>query len=176
MAVLVLYLIWFLHQTTTHEYGNSQGEMLYLIWFLHQTTTSSTRLRIWRGCILSGSYIKPQPWGPRPRCRGVVSYLVPTSNHNSHQVTQCTRTVVSYLVPTSNHNRDNPLLVTITVVSYLVPTSNHNMLACEVCRLFVVSYLVPTSNHNWARAESVVFELYLIWFLHQTTTRQLHFR
>ena len=34
----------------------------------------------------------------------VVSYLVPTSNHNAEQGAEIYYTVVSYLVPTSNHN------------------------------------------------------------------------
>ncbi len=78
--------------------------------------------------------------------------------------------VVSYLVPTSNHNYIAKRKDGTPVVSYLVPTSNHNRPALNNEFIRVVSYLVPTSNHNPEEVNTPVFELYLIWFLHQTTT------
>ena len=94
------------------------------------------------------SYIKPQ-LGPKVASREtVVSYLVPTSNHNCPRVLSARLYVVSYLVPTSNHNNGVEYQISIDVVSYLVPTSNHNSLQCQNKITNVVSYLVPTSNHN----------------------------
>ena len=36
---LVLYIFWFLHQTTTVVTFAAVPAMLYIFWFLHQTTT-----------------------------------------------------------------------------------------------------------------------------------------
>ena len=57
---VVLYLIEFLHQTTTIEVGSCIITMLYLIEFLHQTTTGERAACDGRGCILLNFYIKPQ--------------------------------------------------------------------------------------------------------------------
>ena len=57
------------------------------------------------------------------------------------------------------------------VVYHLVPTSNHNLyVVCHTPNL-VVYHLVPTSNHNlvvWIRLRD---RLFIILFLHQTTTQ-----
>ena len=58
------------------------AELLYIFWFLHQTTTRTWLQRLLTRCISFDSYIKPQPnsflW-----CIGCVVYLlIPTSNHN----------------------------------------------------------------------------------------------
>ncbi len=59
----------------------------------------------------------------------------------------------------------------VFVVYHLVPTSNHNW--CYVSLFFsvVVYHLVPTSNHNLFRLLSNAIKLFIILFLHQTTTR-----
>ena len=59
---LWLYLIEILHQTTTWQlYANHPSE-LYLIEILHQTTTSHIFYWWLHSCILLKFYIKPQPW------------------------------------------------------------------------------------------------------------------
>ena len=65
------------------------------------------RLAISDCCFLWCSYIKPQQPPYRPRRKIVVSYGVPTSNHNGGGVLDEGRVVVSYGVPTSNHNQSN---------------------------------------------------------------------
>ena len=56
----LLYLIEFLHQTTTSKHVKARNDWLYLIEFLHQTTTALfTAIGAW-GCILLNFYIKPQ--------------------------------------------------------------------------------------------------------------------
>ena len=55
-----LYIILFLHQTTTAMLGRSYWLLLYIILFLHQTTTLRGLLQQARRCISSYSYIKPQ--------------------------------------------------------------------------------------------------------------------
>ena len=56
----VLYLIEFLHQTTTDWFIEDAPQQLYLIEFLHQTTTYWDIVRNFYGCILLNFYIKPQ--------------------------------------------------------------------------------------------------------------------
>ena len=56
-----LYIILFLHQTTTLGFAPYGDSSLYIILFLHQTTTIYSEYRTKVGCISSCSYIKPQP-------------------------------------------------------------------------------------------------------------------
>ena len=61
-------------------------------------------------------------------------------------------------------------IVLWTVVYLLIPTSNHNLHTFSSRRWNVVYLLIPTSNHNTASLIIVDNELYIFWFLHQTTT------
>ena len=56
------------------------------------------------------------------------------------------------------------------VVLYLVSTSNHNLVRVASHNTTVVLYLVSTSNHNLQELNPVIFQLFYILFLHQTTT------
>ena len=56
------------------------------------------------------------------------------------------------------------------VVSYSVSTSNHNVPCRPPSYRPVVSYSVSTSNHNIIANGLINEVLYLILFLHQTTT------
>ena len=63
-----------------------EKNVLYIFWFLHQTTTSFVSGLVLYRCISFDSYIKPQldrfnTFGVR-----VVYLLIPTSNHNRLQV------------------------------------------------------------------------------------------
>ena len=100
-----LYLIPFLHQTTTFPRQARYWGMLYLIPFLHQTTTQISTTIFLNRCILFHFYIKPQ----HPLCyignTVVVSYSISTSNHNIVWILVEVLLVVSYSISTSNHNR-----------------------------------------------------------------------
>ena len=122
------------------------------------------------GCILFCFYIKPQPVFIPNVCSTVVSYFVSTSNHNYGGSQYITLLVVSYFVSTSNHNLTNDINNLKAVVSYFVSTSNHNLCLVLAKSSIVVSYFVSTSNHNLIEQEKLTMELYLILFLHQTTT------
>ena len=78
--------------------------------------------------------------------------------------------VVCYFVPTSNHNMSYSCCSVATVVCYFVPTSNHNQIDKDTARYNVVCYFVPTSNHNIQLDLTLALVLYVILFLHQTTT------
>ena len=51
-----------------------------------------------------------------------------------------------------------------------VPTSNHNSAKVITLNFSVVCYHVPTSNHNLGSSIIGAHALYIIMFLHQTTT------
>ena len=77
----VLYLIEFLHQTTTKARNKPKNVTLYLIEFLHQTTTNTFPVPLSFRCILLNFYIKPQrrtPWHVRNvRCILLNFYIKP---------------------------------------------------------------------------------------------------
>ena len=143
-----LYIFWFLHQTTTPAPLWWSCGLLYIFWFLHQTTTLWQRPLYLGSCISFDSYIKPQHSNDDNLYVGVVYLLIPTSNHNPLAAAACLKRVVYLLIPTSNHNEVSNLIVGSEVV-YL---------------------LIPTSNHNWRQVHHFLHELYIFWFLHQTTT------
>ena len=58
----------------------------------------------------------------------------------------------------------------IPVVYRTIPTSNHNVLLLLLLRIFVVYRTIPTSNHNVAQSQAFMCGLYIVLFLHQTTT------
>ena len=162
LAVLVLkhillYIFWFLHQTTTQALACKNHRRLYIFWFLHQTTTVLSKNKVIFRCISFDSYIKPQPKQRSDMLVCVVYLLIPTSNHNLLSFGFCCLSVVYLLIPTSNHNWVN---------------INHR-------RSTVVYLLIPTSNHNLQLVWAIYRELYIFWFLHQTTTKRspsLHLR
>ena len=121
---------------------------LYIFWFLHQTTTSWWVLSFVLCCISFDSYIKPQlslshGWCMQG-CISFDSYIKPQPVPSHAAVVS----VVYLLIPTSNHNNHNAVNNSSIVVYLLIPTSNHNRLLTYVWFL----------------------QLYIFWFLHQTTT------
>ena len=81
-VIYKLYIVLFLHQTTTILIKTNITSKLYIVLFLHQTTTLSLSKRTRSCCISYYSYIKPQPARNALRCRSVVYRTIPTSNHN----------------------------------------------------------------------------------------------
>ena len=105
----------------------------------------------------------------RGRCR-VVYRPFPTSNHNWSAGLIACRYVVYRPFPTSNHNLHVVLFAGAIVVYRPFPTSNHNILASVTLALTVVYRPFPTSNHNQQRFTTRLVWLYIVRFLHQTTT------
>ena len=123
---LMLYLIEFLHQTTTSSDPYCFAMSLYLIEFLHQTTTAWTEYTTAVCCILLNFYIKPQ--------QSARSFMFP--------------------------------FCCILLNFYIKPQPASQSLATKD----VVSYWISTSNHNHSALVWLLVLLYLIEFLHQTTT------
>ncbi len=76
-----LFIILFLHQTTTEDPQFRTGHRLFIILFLHQTTTQQGLLKIRQSCLSSCSYIKPQQGFPSVlhlfSCLSSCSYIKP---------------------------------------------------------------------------------------------------
>ena len=165
-----LFLISFLHQTTTIDRWHYEKVPLFLISFLHQTTTFTLIIQNCLGCFLSHFYIKPQPntmYGDYGR---VVSYLISTSNHNWSCFSDGSRVVVSYLISTSNHNclLYQYLFIQLFLISFLHQTTTVPSCICPVALLFLISFLHQTTTILQMFVSSQW--LFLISFLHQTTT------
>ena len=144
--------------------------LLFIILFLHQTTTDTYKQIVRHGCLSSCSYIKPQQsQGARASVEGCLSscsYIKPQLHNNKTTGIS----VVYHLVPTSNHNHFGISVPDSDVVYHLVPTSNHNRKTLGEIQQEVVYHLVPTSNHNRSEAGALEHLLFIILFLHQTTT------
>ena len=138
----------FLHQTTTSSLALPSVDLLYLMSFLHQTTTDFGACRAVCCCISCHSYIKPQLRGhllnPAHRCISCHSYIKPQLLH--------------WPCP--------PLTCCISCHSYIKPQPCPMMYKHRK----VVSHVIPTSNHNSLCKHPALVLLYLMSFLHQTTT------
>ena len=143
-----LYIVRFLHQTTTIGRKGISHHRLYIVRFLHQTTTHHWYASINTCCISSVSYIKPQP----SRC--YRRYWI------------CCISYVSYIKP----QRVWKTYSSSTVVYRPFPTSNHNRTEDVSWREGVVYRPFPTSNHNHYPGGNCKVRLYIVRFLHQTTT------
>ena len=62
-----------------------------------------------------------------------------------------------------------------TVVYRTIPTSNHNVMQKRLNWIYVVYRTIPTSNHNPSESKARSFSLYIVLFLHQTTTITIQF-
>ena len=165
----LLYIFWFLHQTTTRGRLITVGDELYIFWFLHQTTTLLQFCSTHSRCISFDSYIKPQLEHHLQQRSVVVYLLIPTSNHNSafNMALYVALYIFWFLHQTTTSPPSLPSLVRcISFDSYIKP-----QLWNKVYLIWTVVYLlIPTSNHNLAVDVVVYSELYIFWFLHQTTT------
>ena len=144
--------------------------MLYIILFLHQTTTSIVGRFPSKGCISSYSYIKPQlPTFAALkllRCISSYSYIKPQQLRSFERVRSCCISSYSYIKPQHCHLH-NAIDI---VVYHPIPTSNHNIENANVVLKNVVYHPIPTSNHNSVKMLPSATALYIILFLHQTTT------
>ena len=80
---LLMYMSYFLLQTTTCWQYVKNSCLMYMSYFLLQTTTVSGGVKPAAGCICLISYFKPQLAPHASLLRRDVYVLFPTSNHNS---------------------------------------------------------------------------------------------
>ena len=123
-------------------------------------------------CISSVSYIKPQQQAIASHSKPVVYRPFPTSNHNCRIVLIfiVVLYIVRFLHQTTTYNCEyHRRHSCISSVSYIKP---------QRCRRFlriihVVYRPFPTSNHNRVDLTISNLLLYIVRFLHQTTTTLL---
>ena len=148
VALPPLYIVRFLHQTTTTLTKIQLNLLLYIVRFLHQTTTQEHSVLYFGRCISSVSYIKPQRWMDDQEvnncCISSVSYIKPQLTKGLSRGI----TVVYRPFPTSNHNLRSIKGDFLLVVYRPFPTSNHNLFAVIMEKRAVVYRPFPTSNHN----------------------------
>ena len=165
---------------------------MYIVRFLHQTTTVSRFFRNLLSCISSVSYIKPQPkWlflFSRFCCISSVSYIKPQPFIIGNSIHTCCISSVSYIKPQLSVKSRPVAMCCISSVSYIkpqlrrifklllqvvyrpFPTSNHNWKNAVISKDMVVYRPFPTSNHNSLMKNYWMLVLYIVRFLHQTTT------
>ena len=99
-------VVYLLIPTSNHNWrwGVVGSALLFISWFLHQTTTHSRECKCPSSCLSLDSYIKPQRCTRWQHPDDVVYLLIPTSNHNLGTVASHEQLVVYLLIPTSNHN------------------------------------------------------------------------
>ncbi len=143
-----LYLILFLHQTTTDNSLTIFLDRLYLILFLHQTTTNTICLNNGCCCILSYFYIKPQPSRRSSVChaRCILSYfyIKPQPCRSRDMYVRGCILSYFYIKPQLGITAVEPSKGCILSYFYIKPQHNRPY----VHRFKVVSYLISTSNHN----------------------------
>ena len=143
--------------------------VLYIFWFLHQTTTLRRSTRRTVCCISFDSYIKPQLLLTIGRFQRVVYLLIPTSNHNCFDFADSsTRLYIFWFLhqTTTNRAKWRRSISCISFDSYIKP----QLCFYALSALSVVYLLIPTSNHNCQEDIQTLIKLYIFWFLHQTTT------
>ena len=145
---LWLFIILFLHQTTTFPCFFPLRFKLFIILFLHQTTTVKNGLNEMGRCLSSCSYIKPQ-----------LSFRFPLSK------TSCLSSC-SYIKPQHSVHGPRTRRSCLSSCSYIKPQRWTSLNTDAV----VVYHLVPTSNHNYEENHFGITWLFIILFLHQTTT------
>ena len=127
-----LFIILFLHQTTTELLLLRDTFQLFIILFLHQTTTSFFIIKPLLSCLSSCSYIKPQPVAEEGIFFSVVYHLVPTSNHNKAL--------------------DGLILNRLFIILFLHQTTTYRALVNTVKKLFIILFLHQTTTDNRVRA------------------------
>ena len=185
------YIFWFLHQTTTRVESENEGHGCISFDSYIKPQPSVRGLVTCESCISFDSYIKPQLLIWTHFHNLVVYLLIPTSNHNWRMRIMSAlvlyifwflhQTTTGYIrgsgagscISFDSYIKPQPI-VAITdekkVVYLLIPTSNHNLAATCPWLATVVYLLIPTSNHNRKQRNVISGELYIFWFLHQTTT------
>ena len=143
-----LYIFWFLHQTTTVKPIGEELQQLYIFWFLHQTTT-------WMMLFTFASWL-------------YIFWFLHQTTTTSCKECSCWSCISfdSYIKPQLRSILPFLPGSCISFDSYIKPQLN----LCTSAHPHVVYLLIPTSNHNCFIVWMFSLRLYIFWFLHQTTT------
>ena len=146
----VTFVVYLLIPTSNHNAMLSANAswLLYIFWFLHQTTTQPVNTYYFTCCISFDSYIKPQLASEYGPVTFVVYLLIPTSNHNA--MLSANASWLLYIFWFLHQTTTQPVntyyfTCCISFDSYIKP-----QLCSEYGPVtFVVYLLIPTSNHNY---------------------------
>ena len=122
----LLYIVLFLHQTTTDDVSKLNASSLYIVLFLHQTTTSSFSCSFYTELyivlFLHQTTTVPPPQETYKRLY-IVLFLHQTTTryHHLRKAYRCI-SYYSYIKPQPSLLR----LPLVLVVYRTIPTSNHN--------------------------------------------------
>ena len=166
--------------------------MLFLISYLHQTTTDGVIFYRYTGCFLSRIYIKPQPHdddlSTNNCCFLSRIYIKPQPIFLTFGTYFCCFLSRIYIKPQLRRRivimYRSCFLSRIYIKPQLASIRILELLGCFLSRIYikpqpvgdryelvrVVSYLVSTSNHNGIEVLKLEYLLFLISYLHQTTT------
>ena len=166
-----LFIILFLHQTTTIEARKQQILQLFIILFLHQTTTAALVTTIRLCCLSSCSYIKPQHQAISAASQAVVYHLVPTSNHNlvSWWHRPIWLFIILFLHQTTTAREQNRWNLELFIILFLHQTTTYPIATYSQSLLFIILFLHQTTTRDTEYRDTE--ELFIILFLHQTTTK-----
>ena len=188
----MLYIVLFLHQTTTAiESGFCKTGCISYYSYIKPQLRDGYRIHQ-QGCISYYSYIKPQHWKNQSfgssGCISYYSYIKPQQILISKRITLSCISYYSYIKPQQeietltdgtscisyySYIKPQPAIgagAGLLVVYRTIPTSNHNVLLNWYTKHFVVYRTIPTSNHNVLLLVAGGVVLYIVLFLHQTTT------
>ena len=140
--------------TSNHNYDvyAMANELLYIFWFLHQTTTISFDILSPAGCISFDSYIKPQLIILNLKVMSVVYLLIPTSNHNVYcsWLCWCRLYIFWFLHQTTTcFGLDSYTCCCISFDSYIKPQLLHSAFAWWSCCISFDSYIKPQHIVVW---------------------------
>ena len=144
--------------------------MLFIILFLHQTTTLKQGHTFSHCCLSSCSYIKPQlVFSRKERAQGCLSscsYIKPQLKKHFTFLSNCCLSSCSYIKPQLVNLQRLCRVCCLSSCSYIKP----QLFVGHYYAVAVVYHLVPTSNHNLRNRTHFFRGLFIILFLHQTTT------
>ena len=169
------WVVYLLIPTSNHNHVSMciDFSVLYIFWFLHQTTTLQASLTWTCCCISFDSYIKPQltflPVYQKSSCISFDSYIKP----QLLVIRPLLVAVVYLLIPTSNHNRKLALknILLLYIFWFLHQTTTCDSPTKTALSLYIFWFLHQTTTVQLEEYRK--FVLYIFWFLHQTTTMQI---
>ena len=168
----MLYIILFLHQTTTSFPQWFVGTKLYIVLFLHQTTTLlSLYPHPAQLYIVLFLHQTTTPWGLAQSLVRlyIVLFLHQTTTPNEHYRINPRLYIVLFLHQTTTIRRNCRVNnCCISYYSYIKPQPSGKKIAINA----VVYRTIPTSNHNSFINHPLGISLYIVLFLHQTTTME----
>ena len=119
----------------------------------------------WECSVFASGIVK---WLIILRCLSSCSYIKPQQYREMYQLGQGCLSSCSYIKPQLELFERAGYRRCLSSCSYIKP----QLSSFFIVHCFVVYHLVPTSNHNQPVRKTFLPQLFIILFLHQTTTRQ----